>query len=57
MFLVTFEFSETMTNELAGEFGGNVYAPGAIMFEKPSEVGELARYLCKLEIPFEVQPD
>ncbi len=56
MFLITIDDAgENVTQELASVFGGVYYAPGALSFEKPSEVGEIARYLCKARKSFEVQ--
>lgn len=57
MFLITVPSAKYNTiRELASAFKVEVHSPTSLSVEKPSVVGEIARYLCKAGKCFEVQP-
>lgn len=57
MFLITIPSAkEKALRKIAAVTEAEVHSPTSLSVEKPSVVGEIARYLCKVGKCFEVQP-
>lgn len=57
MFLITIPSAKKEAiRKIAAVTEAKVYSPTTLSVEKPSVVGEIARFLCKTGVCFEVQP-